>query len=270
MKQYIQIFMVLALAIALTSCASTNVTQTCPELEAQAANQNDQLKEAEWEKYATCLDKELADLNAKVQQKQTEKADLEKKVADLDAKYQAKRSEREALEQNTADMDLMASLNDLVQEYKDLPTTYTVRDGDFLKKISGMPDIYNDPTKWTRIYHENKKKGNVTDANGKSTQLRSPNLLYPGWILKIPRDWPDTFTVVRGDCLWKIAGYWWVFNDPTEWVILYAKNKSTLRAKNNPDLIYPDEELNIPRGLQNREQEKKDAVKDLRNQGYWK
>ncbi|HEY9426284.1 MAG TPA: LysM peptidoglycan-binding domain-containing protein [Gemmatimonadaceae bacterium] len=50
--------------------------------------------------------------------------------------------------------------------------TYTVVSGDSLSKISRR--LYGDATKWKRIYEAN------TD------QIKNPDLIYPGQVLKIP------------------------------------------------------------------------------------
>jgi tetratricopeptide (TPR) repeat protein len=48
------------------------------------------------------------------------------------------------------------------------------------------------------------------------------------------------------DCLWNIAGYSWVYNDPHQWRILYNANKSRMPQPENPDLIEPGMILDIP------------------------
>jgi len=57
------------------------------------------------------------------------------------------------------------------------PGEYLVGKGDFLYKIAANPDVYNDPTKWTRIYEANK------DIIGDD-----PNLIYPYSVLIIPKE----------------------------------------------------------------------------------
>jgi nucleoid-associated protein YgaU len=48
------------------------------------------------------------------------------------------------------------------------------------------------------------------------------------------------------DCFWNIAGYPFVYGDPTQWRRLYEANKSKLRRPDNPDLIHPGLVLDIP------------------------
>jgi len=49
------------------------------------------------------------------------------------------------------------------------------------------------------------------------------------------------------DCLWNIAGYSFVYNDPWQWRRLYEANRSKLPEPGNPDLILPGTVLDIPR-----------------------
>jgi nucleoid-associated protein YgaU len=53
---------------------------------------------------------------------------------------------------------------------------------------------------------------------------------------------PLTHIVQKGDCLWNIAHN--AFGDPFKWTLIYEANKSKI---NNPDLIYPNQEFDIPK-----------------------
>ena len=118
--------------------------------------------------------------------------------------------------------------------YEGLPKTHTVEKGEFLQKISGYETIYNDPLKWPRIWRANKGM----------LQEQGPNLIYPGWELQIPRDWPTSWTVKDGEYLGKIAGYWEVYGDPTHWTKLYEANRDQIK---DPDMIWPSWQLTVPR-----------------------
>ncbi len=52
---------------------------------------------------------------------------------------------------------------------------YLVSKGDFLHKIAGMSQVFNDPTKWRKLYEENK------------TIINDPNLIYPYQVLKVSK-----------------------------------------------------------------------------------
>ncbi len=55
------------------------------------------------------------------------------------------------------------------------------------------------------------------------------------------RPWAQT-----KDCFWNIAGYPFVYGDPTKWKLLYEANKTRLRRPENPDLLHTGIVLTIP------------------------
>ncbi|HPR17656.1 MAG TPA: LysM peptidoglycan-binding domain-containing protein [Candidatus Cloacimonadota bacterium] len=63
-----------------------------------------------------------------------------------------------------------------------------------------------------------------------------------------PKYYEDTYTVVKGDWLSKIAGYSFIYNDISKWPIIYRANRDRIK---DPNLIYPDQVIKIPRGLPN-------------------
>jgi len=57
---------------------------------------------------------------------------------------------------------------------KKIGKLYEVKKGESLWRISGHKDVYNDPSKWKKIYEANKNK------------IANPNVVYPGQRLVIP------------------------------------------------------------------------------------
>jgi nucleoid-associated protein YgaU len=61
---------------------------------------------------------------------------------------------------------------------------------------------------------------------------------------------PEYYTVRliprRRDCLWRIAGYDFVYGDPWKWRLLYEENKGLLKDPNNPRIIEPGMRIRIP------------------------
>ena len=62
--------------------------------------------------------------------------------------------------------------------------------------------------------------------------------------LETARDKPSTHTVVKGECLWFIAGYDHIYGNPLQWPLIYKANQHKIK---NPDLIYPGQTFIIPR-----------------------
>jgi hypothetical protein len=55
---------------------------------------------------------------------------------------------------------------------------------------------------------------------------------------------PTAHTVVKGECLWWIAEYKEIYNDPFMWPLIFKANRDQI---SNPDLIYPNQVFQIPR-----------------------
>jgi nucleoid-associated protein YgaU len=62
---------------------------------------------------------------------------------------------------------------------------------------------------------------------------------------RLRRAKPATYTVEEGDSLWRISRMQAIYGDPILWPVLYEANQERIR---NPDLIYPGQGLQIPRG----------------------
>lgn len=188
----------------------------------------DKLSDEQRDAYCAALDARLAEIEAErseangaTQQAQQELSSVRSELDALRSEYEAKKGSVEGLE---GDID----------HYEGLPKSHTVVEGEFLRKISSYEKIYADEMKWPRIYRANKDR------------IEDPNLIYPGWELKIPRDWPMSWTVSEGEYLARIAGYWEVYGKRSEWPRIHEANKDKIK---DPDLIYPGWELTIPREM---------------------
>jgi nucleoid-associated protein YgaU len=67
---------------------------------------------------------------------------------------------------------------------------------------------------------------------------------------KAENTWPGVYIVrlipQRRDCLWRIAEYPFIYNNPLKWTVIYEANKKTFRDPGNPNMIYPGQKLVIP------------------------
>ncbi len=57
---------------------------------------------------------------------------------------------------------------------------------------------------------------------------------------------PDTYTVIRGDYLWRIAKKPDIYNDPYAWMRIYTSNRDQIK---DADLIFPNQIFRIPRDV---------------------
>ncbi len=57
---------------------------------------------------------------------------------------------------------------------------------------------------------------------------------------------PPTYSVLRGDCLWRIASKADIYGDAYAWMRIYTSNRDQIK---NPDLIYVNQIFNIPRDV---------------------
>lgn len=184
------------------------------------------LKSDQRDGYCADLDTELARLqNDKSGAEETAQANSAQvaqvagQVKALESDYNSKKAGTDALQEE-------------IDYYQNLPGVHVVENGEFLQKISGYERIYADAAKWPRIYFANKDK------------IQDPNLIFPGWELTIPRDWPSRHVVRQDEYLSRIAGYWEIYDDRTQWTRIYEANKGQI---SDPDMIWPGWELTIPR-----------------------
>jgi nucleoid-associated protein YgaU len=161
----------------------------------------------------------LSDSQGKLEAEQKKIAGLQAKIKKIDAELNPLKAEAAGFQKE-------------IDYYNSLPTRWTVKNGESLYKISDYEEIYADGTKWPRIYRANRD------------QIEDPNLIYVDQILAIPRGLPGTHTVVAGEYLGKIAGYWEIYDDWRQWTRIYEANKDKI---SDPDLIHPDQVIDIPR-----------------------
>lgn len=148
------------------------------------------------------------------------------KIDDLKGKLQRVNGELQPIEGE------VGRLEKEIAALEALPTKWTVKKGETLFKISAYEQIYSSGAKWPRIYRANRDK------------IQDPNLIYPDWILQIPRGLPMSHLVVEGEWLARISGYWEIYNDWRHWTKIYEANKDKI---SDPDLILPGWDLSIPR-----------------------
>ena len=168
-----------------------------------------------------------------------EAGELDRLVAQLDAlKGSRLAALPEFAQQIEACENLIASLRAVERPVPPVRRDqYTVVRGDNLWNISKRPNIYGDAFAWVRIYSANKD------------MIRDPNLIYPEWVIGVPRGGAaaGTYWVNPGDNLHDIAGKREVYGDPTQWTRLYSANRDVIETLGGDErTIYPYMILQVP------------------------
>jgi nucleoid-associated protein YgaU len=216
-----------AAALLLGGCSS-KVTRNVDVGKGEYYNADEvaRLKKDKYQSYCAALDAELNRLQAATASARTEAeknaaqvASVQAEVHDLESRTTAAKGESDKLQAE-------------VTYFENLPKSWTVKEGEFLARIAANEEIYADKLKWPRLYRANRDK------------IHNPNVIHPGWVLTIPRDWPHSWTVSQGEFLSRIAGYWEVFDQRSMWPKLFEANRDRIK---DPNLIMPGWVLTIPR-----------------------
>jgi len=89
-----------------------------------------------------------------------------------------------------------------------------------------------------------------------------------------PQPKTNDYTVIKGDCLWKISGK--VYKEPKAWFAIWEKNRDGVKSApprvpktiKNPNLIYPDQVLVIPTLNDAQKKEAIDKMNKYKNKWY--
>lgn len=79
-----------------------------------------------------------------------------------------------------------------------------------------------------------------------------------------PIEGVSSYTVNKGDSLWRIAGKSEIYNNPYQWPLIYKANSGKIK---DADLIYPGQEFSINSSAS--EAEINAAVKHAKTRGAW-
>lgn len=126
------------------------------------------------------------------------------------------------------------------EEKTELPATYTVVAGDTLWSIAEK--YYQSGYNWVTIARENKLANVSVIEVGQKLSIPKAGIIKPASenIAATATEAPKTYTVAKGDYLWKIAVE--QLGDGFAWTKIAQLNKLA-----NPSLIHPGNVLTLPR-----------------------
>jgi predicted nucleic acid-binding Zn-ribbon protein len=168
---------------------------------------------------------------------------LRTRIQDIDREYQTVYS-RIIQDLNLADSDINTAQRKINEYRRMIDNWNTMSDSelwDHVKNIRQTIDEYNE-FKQTSVAKAPDFREDIVELDRKIRNLNAT-------LERVrPRYYEDSYTVVRGDYLAKIAGYSFIYNDSSKWGIIYRANRDQIK---DPNLIYVDQVLKIPRGLPN-------------------
>ncbi|MBM3328537.1 MAG: LysM peptidoglycan-binding domain-containing protein [Calditrichaeota bacterium] len=158
----------------------------------------------------------------------TQLADLESHLAGLwDEKFAALGITREAYEAYLKRIEgLEARVDELAKMTPEALLNYAKELDDIAAQIASM---LTDPIARLKAVNER-----LTALAARVERLKA----------SLPKPKHDMYTVVRGDCLWRIAKKPEIYADPFKWLRIWSANKTMIR---DPDLIYPKQQFAVPR-----------------------
>jgi nucleoid-associated protein YgaU len=161
------------------------------------------------------------------------KAVADERIAELEPQVLPLRAERDAL--NARISQLQSEINALrvqINQLRNAGVIHNIVEGECLWTIASYHYYYNDGSMWPTIYERNRDT------------ISDPDLIFAGHTLWVPVPMLNSYTVVEGEYLGKIAGYGVVYGDRGMWPQLYEANRSII---SDPNLIYPGQVLTISR-----------------------
>jgi nucleoid-associated protein YgaU len=189
-------------------------------------------------------------------------ADLQQRKADAIARQEELTTKRDGLTQQSADLD-----EDYDTTYNDILAMLEVQKSEVPEVNDKIQEYNREISNWERMSDKElwKSKKTIREMVAEYKEYRaSDESKVPDFRQEFsdldnkianlerslenakPKYYEDTYTVVKGDWLSKIAGYSFIYNDISKWPIIYRANRDQIK---DPNLIYPDQVIKIPRGL---------------------
>lgn len=86
------------------------------------------------------------------------------------------------------------------------------------------------------------KSGETPETSTTASKTESPEMLTKG-NFKLKTTYKVRLIPERRDCLWRIAEYKYIYDNPWKWPVIYKANKDQIK---DPDLIFPGQVFAIP------------------------
>lgn len=208
------------------------------------------LSSAERSRYNENLKTEMANLQTKKAESLAQKESLSKDIENLKAELAATTAEYDQvhgriLQKLGVNPAEIAGIKSKIDAYNQKIANWEKLSDDELwqakKDIQATIEEYNN--------YRKSKYGKVPDYRREFSDLdrRIASLERTVNSAK-PKYYEENYSVRKNDTLSKISGYDFIYGDPSKWGIIYRANRDQIK---DPNIIYVDQVLKIPRGLPN-------------------
>ncbi|MCD4693604.1 MAG: LysM peptidoglycan-binding domain-containing protein [Calditrichales bacterium] len=204
---------------------------------AQTSYNYEEMKQEEYNAYLADWQQKLDNANQGIEAEDSTSAALKKQTEDLQAQidktwdeiFQITNSNREEYD---------AYVNNLKQLKNDASSLLSLSPEDIYRRMNEVDELQ------AKVAETKKNPFSVMTDNAQL--ISSIESMLAQAKEKGKPAIPPTYSVLRGDCLWRIASKADIYGDAYAWMRIYTSNRDQIK---NPDLIYVNQIFNIPRDV---------------------
>ncbi|HKK04856.1 MAG TPA: hypothetical protein VKA50_03310 [Gammaproteobacteria bacterium] len=168
-------------------------------------------------------------------------------------------------EQGATQADAQAAIQAAKDAYKKAENAdYAWRDTGKMIKQAEELEAKGDYDGAVKLADKARRQSENALAQKQEEEQRLSSMMATGGTQTKPMASSDQYTVMRGDCLWNIAGKDSIYGNPYEWPLIYKANQDKIK---DADLIYPGQVFSINRSASSAEIEA--AVHHAKTRGSW-
>ena len=204
---------------------------------AQTSYNYEEMKQDEYNAYLADWQQKLDNANQGIEAEDSLSAAHKKQIDDLQAQIDKKWDEIfQITNSNREEYD--AYVNNLKQLKNDASSLLSLSPEDIYRRMNEVDEL--------QAKVDETKKNPFSVMTDNAQLISSIESMLAQAKEKGKPAIPPTYSVLRGDCLWRIASKADIYGDAYAWMRIYTSNRDQIK---NPDLIYVNQIFNIPRDV---------------------